>query len=219
MQPASPPPAPQTCLQLSCNGPTSSEHTPPNMSSLSICAPMRTFRPLSRRLAELSRPCRRNLCDTSSHRPAHVLRLTHDNYHSPQSSTDTARIWQVSKPTHMIQYRAFSGSTSFKTKNILNPRKDDDGKDMLVEISARAANVSYCTLKTLSACMLIAITETSCYCGKGRESKPLPEGDGRIWWLPRLPVSHVAHISGQCLARGGCTVRVRRWQERKGGAG
>lgn len=66
--------------------------------------------------------------------------VSHPYRHFPQSA--------LANPGHPLQWRLFSASPSAKAAVVsANPRKDEDGNEMLIDITARAANV--CSVRSL----------------------------------------------------------------------
>ena len=84
--------------------------------------------------------------------PDYLLPLLFTKKHPPSTvSHPYRRLPQsaLANPGHPLQWRLFSASPSAKIAVVsANPRKDEDGNEMLIDITARAANVcSFCCLR------------------------------------------------------------------------
>jgi len=108
------------------------------MEHQAVASLTRAFRPLSRRLTHncgatqsLSASLRLQASSRAFHRASSPMSPPH---------AQSSKITQVSACTKTAS-RHFSTSSPRLAKAVINPRKDDDGNDMVIEIMPRASHV------------------------------------------------------------------------------
>ncbi|KAF2224681.1 hypothetical protein BDZ85DRAFT_248168 [Elsinoe ampelina] len=121
----------------------------------------RVLRPLSARYRHLSQTTARYACTRTSH-PYH-------NPSTPQSITHLSigrsfpreSVRSLSSPS-----RSFSTTTYRSVRAITNPRKDDDGNEMLVDITPRAAGRLHAIAEKdnkPSTCLRVTVESGGCH--------------------------------------------------------
>lgn len=92
--------------------------------------------------------------------------------------------------------RNFTSTSFAASKTVVNPRMDDEGNEMKIEILPRASHVSLSMQIHSSGTRLICIA--SClYHGKGQQSIIVPPCVSRVGRMSWVPVPHVAHEQGE----------------------
>lgn len=99
----------------------------------------RTFRPLSRRLI---RNCGATRSISSTLRLQTPSRLTEKAFAPNVIPHASSPVRSCSLDHTRIGTRSFSSSVPRSAKAVINPRKDENGNDMVIEIMPRASNVS-----------------------------------------------------------------------------
>lgn len=172
------------------------------MASISACAPLRAYRPLSGRLRSVTSACQRQLSDGTGTRRTPSLSPKHTYSIPIIPQPHVGLVAQRSHGSHIqSSLRSFSTSRVACSRAVVNPRKDDDGNDMLVDITPRASNVGAHECFHSQAALTVS-PETACDRTTRLKSLALPPSDGRVGRMSWLSIPHVAHIDGQDLARG-----------------
>ena len=92
-------------------------------------------------------------------------------------------------------------SSAHQNEAIINPRNDEDGNPMEVQITPRAANVMFFGLVKPLCIMLRLCAAVTTDHDQRCKSQSLPPCICRVWWLPRIPVPHVINGYKKGLTR------------------
>lgn len=94
----------------------------------------------------------------SSRRQLHSAPAPLLDFLVPSAGSSPAYVqYQRDLRTRGLRSRGFTSCAVQRTSAIVNPRKDDDGNDMIVEITPRASNV----------CLVFFFHDVSCLCLTG----------------------------------------------------
>ena len=119
--------------------------------------------------------------------PSSRLRTPHITIAQSRTYARPRRSWDVkSRETATRQFS--TTAIRQKTRAILNPQQDEDGNEMMLEITERAAKVIARREDPMEALLTLKASQQDH--GKGWQSESRPKDPSREWWLPWLPISH-----------------------------
>lgn len=115
------------------------------------------------------------------------------------------------------QRRSFSASAPCPAAIVTaNPRRDEDGNDMLIDITERASMVNHFTEGTDQGNPLTWLLATQRDHDQRLQPLPCPPSHRRIRRMPRFPIPHVPHQYVSHLSGRRHRFRSERWLRRKG---
>lgn len=119
--------------------------------------------------------------------PPSRLRTPHITVAQSRTYAHPRRSWDFkSRETATRQFS--TTAIREKTRAILNPQQDEDGNEMMLEITERAAKVIARSKDPMETLLTLKASKQDH--GKGWQPEPCPKDSSREWWLPWLPISH-----------------------------
>ena len=128
---------------------------------------------------------------------------------STSATLAIVRVYSINALTkHVALRRHFSTSPSANATMIkANPEKDDEGNEMLVEITAQAATASHPIFVQLGFTRLILSLALERDNDKGLKSRSCTSCECHFWWLPRVPILDVFDKPANGVTNEGHSIR------------
>ena len=168
----------------------------------------RSLHSLTRHRLAFARTANRSNASTTRHLSASqhsftslpdlLLPLSIAKEQHPSTASHLHRSFLLSPPTasyHLFQRRLFSASPRAKAAVVTaNPRKDEDGNEMLIDITTRAANVFWPPSQDIITLHVLTVVPASQrdYV-QGFQPKSRFTSHSRVWRVPWFSVSYVPY--------------------------